>query len=256
MKLAQVALQLYTLRNHLKTPSEVAVAMKKVREIGYTAVQVSGMGPIDEAELLKILDGEGLTLCATHESSDMVLDEPEKVVERLRKLNCRLTAYPFPRGIDFSSDASVQELIEKLNRAGKVLHEAGQILTYHNHNHEFRKLDGKVILDLIYEKTDPRYLQGELDTYWVQMGGACTIDYINKLPNRLPMIHLKDFAVTEDNKPVFAEIGQGNMNFKDIIAAAEKVGCEWFIVEQDVCPGDEYDSVKMSFDYIAENLVS
>ena len=256
MNINQVALQLYTLRKHLSTPSDVAAAMKKVREIGYRAVQVSGMGPIEESELVTILDGEGLVLCATHEPSDMVLDEPEKVVERLRKLKCRLTAYPFPRGIDFGDEGSVSNLIEKLNNAGKVLHEAGQILTYHNHAHEYRKLKGKPILDLIYEKTDPRYVQGELDTYWVQMGGADILQEIGKLNNRLPMIHLKDCAVAETNQPVFAEIGQGNMNFKAIIAAAEKVGCEWFIVEQDVCPADEFDSVRMSFDYISENLLS
>lgn len=254
MNIQQVALQLYTLRDELKTPADIAASLQKVRAIGYEAVQASGLGPIGEAELLEILNGEGLTLCATHEPSERILDEPHKVVERLEKLDCSLTAYPFPRGIDFGSERSVRDLIEGLDRAGKILHKAGKTLTYHNHQHEFRKLDGEVILDLIYEETDPRYLQGEIDTYWVQYGGGDPVAYCEKLAGRLPLIHLKDYAVGEDSRPTFAEIGGGNLNFKAIIAAAEGSGCRWFVVEQDTTPGDPFDSVKRSFDYIKGNL--
>ena len=96
MKINQVALQLYTLRSELKTPSAIADTLKRVRAIGYEAVQASGLGPIDERELSNILNGEGLKLCATHEPSDMILNHPERVVERLAKLRCTYTAYPHP----------------------------------------------------------------------------------------------------------------------------------------------------------------
>ena len=56
MKLSQVALQLYTLRDYTKTPADIRHTLKKVRAIGYEAVQASGMGPIDDAELVEILD--------------------------------------------------------------------------------------------------------------------------------------------------------------------------------------------------------
>ncbi len=254
MDIQQVALQLYTLRDHLKTPADIATALKKVRAIGYQAVQASGLGPIDEAELVDILNGEGLTLCATHEPAQQILDEPERVAERLEKLDCKITAYPYPHGIDFGSEKSVHDLIARLDRAGEVLHRAGKTLAYHNHQHEFRKLGGTVILDLIYEKTDPRYLQGEIDTYWVQYGGGDVKAYCEKLAGRLPLIHLKDYAVGADNQPTFAEIGNGNLNFGDIIAAAERSGCEWFVVEQDTCAGDPFDSVRQSYAYIAAHL--
>jgi sugar phosphate isomerase/epimerase len=254
MKLDQVALQLYTLRDFTKTPKDVAATMKKVREIGYGAVQASAMGPIEEAEFLKILEGEGLTLCATHEPSDKLLDEPEQVAERLRKLRCKYTAYPSPRGVDFGSEASVEEWIKRLNHAGKVLHEAGQVLTYHNHHHEFRRLGGKTILERIFDQTDPRFIQGELDTYWVQHGGGDPVAWCQRLHNRLPLLHLKDYIVIEESKVTYAEIGNGNLDFKPIIDAAEKSGCEWFIVEQDTCPGDPFDSVRQSFEYIRDHL--
>jgi sugar phosphate isomerase/epimerase len=74
------------------------------------------------------------------------------------------------------------------------------------------------------------------------------------LEDRLPLIHLKDYAIDSDNKVTFAEIGYGNLNWMEIIAAADDSGCQWFIVEQDTCAGDPFDSLKMSFDYIRDNL--
>ena len=256
MNIQQVALQLYTLRDFLETPADIAATLKRVRATGYEAVQASGLGPIDENELLNILDSEGLTLCATHEPAQTILEEPERVVERLDKLNCPLTAYPFPHGVDFGSSQRVDTFIAQLNRAGEVLQRAGKTLMYHNHQHEFRKLDGRVILDLIYENSDPRYLQGEIDTYWVQYGGGDPVAYCEKLASRLPLVHLKDYAVGADSRPTMTEIGNGNLNFSAIIRAAEASGCEWFVVEQDTCAGDPFDSVQQSFDYIAAHLCS
>ena len=94
MQISQVGVQLYTLRDFLKTPADIAASMKKVRAIGYEAVQVSGMGPIEEGELVKILASEGLVCAATHEGSNDILDDPAKIVDRLGKLNCKYTAYP------------------------------------------------------------------------------------------------------------------------------------------------------------------
>lgn len=254
MKISQVAAQLYTIREFIKTPPEIASSLRKIREIGFEAVQVSGMGSINESELLKITEKEGLTICATHEPAQSILDTPHAVVERLKKLGCKYTAYPFPAGVDFTEGSEITALIQKLDAAGKVLREADLVLTYHNHAIELAKIGGKTILEHIYDTTDSRALQGEIDTYWIQAGGADPVQWCEKLAGRLPLLHLKDYAMSLENKPRFAEIGQGNLDWKRIIPAAEKSGCEWFIVEQDTCPGDPFISLKMSFDYIKANL--
>jgi len=256
MKITQVAAQLFTCRDTCKDAAGLAQTLTRLRKIGYTAVQVSGVGPIPSEELARILADTGLTCCATHEPSPMILDSPEKIVERLQTLKCKITAYPYPGGVDLSSRASVDNLIAKLQHAGEVLAQAGQTLCYHNHNCEFRKVDGKLILDLIYDGTTKSALQGEPDTYWVQYGGGDNIAWCKKLAGRLPIIHLKDYQTTAENKPNLCEIGSGVLDFKGIVAAAEASGCEWFSVEQDTCPGDPVDSLAISFRYIQENLVS
>ncbi len=255
MKISQVAVQLYTLRDFLKTPADIAATLRKVREIGYQAVQASGIGPIDPAELARMIAGEGLTLCATHESSVDILQDPAKVIAKMHALGCALTAYPFPNGVDFSKEADVAALIAGLRASGKRFREAGITLCYHNHAHEFRKLNGKVILERIYDEVPAADLKAELDTYWVQMGGADVVAWMDKMAGRQPIVHLKDCGVDKDNKTGFCEIGAGNLPWERIIAAADAGGTEWFAVEQDSTPGNPFDSVRQSFDYIQAHLV-
>jgi len=250
MKINQVAAQLYTLRDYIKTPAEIAVTLKKVRNIGYEAVQISGMGPIDEAELSRMMVGEGLTCCATHESGDAIINNTAWVIERLQKLNCRYTAYPWPAGIDFSKLENILDLAAKLDAAGKKMRKAGQVLTYHNHAMELVPVDGRTALEWIYEKSNKKNLQGEIDTFWIQNGGADPVAWCKKLKKRLPLIHLKDYTVN-GNTPNFAPVGHGNLNIPAIVTAAEKSGCEWFIVEQDDCYGrDPFGDLALSFNYL------
>jgi len=256
MKINQIAAQLYTCRDLTKTPADIAKTLKRVRQVGYTAVQVSGMGPIAEEELIKILDGEGLVCCATHENGDKIRNETQWVIDRLSKLNCKLTAYPWPAGVEMNDLNSLKSLCQDLDKAGELMAAAGQTLAYHNHGIEFVKTNNVTALDYIYNHTNPKFVQGEPDTYWIHYGGGDNVEWCQKLKNRLPMIHLKDYRFTMENKPEFCEIGNGTLNFKAIIAAAEASGCQWFIVEQDSTPGDPVDSLEVSFRYIQENLVS
>ena len=254
MKIEQVAAQLYTVREFTKTPQDIADTLKKVSRIGYRAVQLSKMGPIAEEDLVRLCRENGLTICATHEPAEQILDDPESIVRRLQKLDCKYTAYPIPREIDFGSIQAVSEFIIRLNNAGRVLNEAGCVLTYHNHQREFRKINGKIILEKIYDETNELYVQGEIDVYWIQYGGGDPVKWCFRLKDRLPLLHLKDYRINAENQIEFAEVCAGTLDIKAIIAAAEASGCQWFIVEQDTCPGDRFDSLALSFNYIRDNL--
>lgn len=256
MKLSQVAAQLYTVRNFCRDTAAFTASAKKIRSIGYTAVQLSGVGPIPEAEIVAICRGEGLTICATHEPSKKILDEPDAVIARLEALDCRYTAYPSPAGLDLGDAAQVETLARQLDAAGARLRAAGITLGYHNHALEFVKFRGATVLDYLFAETDPCHLVAELDTFWVHYGGYNVVDWCRKLRNRLPFIHLKDYGVNTKNAHEYREIGAGSLPFREIIAEAEAGGCEWFIVEQDETPGDPFDSLQQSFNYIKDHLVS
>ena len=206
------------------------------------------------AEAKKALDDVGMTICATHEPSDEILNEPEKVCARLNAIGVTQTAYPYPGGIDFKSEESVRTLARKLDAAGAMLAKGGITLSYHNHAIELTGFGETTVLDFIYRETNPAYLKAELDTYWIQFGGGDPAAWIERLAERVPILHLKDFGFGQDGKPFFAEIGHGNLNWPRILAAAEKAGTEWLVVEQDECPGDPFVSIRKSYDYLRRVL--
>jgi sugar phosphate isomerase/epimerase len=251
MRVAQIAAQLYTMRAFLGTAAEIAATLKKLRQIGYQAVELAGLGQVDEIELAKILEGEGITCCGTHEPH--VLSASATVVERLRKLNCRYAVLPFPAGIDMANPAHIDGLIAALEKTGAELRKAGHALAYHNHAIEFVQVNGKPVIQTIFEKTSPQNLQAEIDTYWVQFGGGDPVEWCQRLKDRLPLIHLKDYAFTMAGKPAMTEVGYGNLNWRKIIPAAEEAGCEWFVVEHDETPAP-FESLSKSFDWISKNL--
>ena len=254
MKISQVAAQLYTVRDFCKTPDDIARSLEKIAKIGYQAVQSSALGPIPDADLVQLCRDNGLTLCATHESIEDILDNPEKVIAHLQNLDCQHTAIGFPSGVDLGSKEGVLSFARRFESSAQKFVAAGLSASHHNHHHEFRKIEGKTIIEILLEQTQA--VTFELDTYWVQYGGANPTTYCEKCDGRLPLLHLKDYWVDNDSKPGFCEIGNGNLEFPSIIAAAEKSGCEWFIVEQDSTPADPFDSLQISFDFIKTHLVA
>jgi sugar phosphate isomerase/epimerase len=255
MNLSQIAATLFTVRDHCTNASDLAATAGKLRAIGYQAVQLSKLDKVEPEEIVKIMDGEGLEICSTHEPGADILDRPEKVIEKLNRLGCSLTAYPYPQGIDFSDAGKVEEFVKRLDSAGARLRAAGITLGYHNHDLEFATIHGSPVLEYIYQHTETKNLVGELDTYWVRCGGGDCVDWCRRLKGRMPFIHLKDYAPNPEGGASYCEIGRGTLPFAQIMAEAERSGCRWYIVEQDTCPGDPFESLKISFDYLKGKIV-
>lgn len=248
MKASQIAAQLYTVRDFCTSADALAESAKKLRAIGYEVAQVSGVsGDVPAKDIRRILADEGISICATHENGDLIRKNPLAVVERLKTLGVAHTAYPYPGGVDFADPAAVKAMVVDLDAAGAVLRENGCTLSYHNHAIEFTRIGDEVLMDYIARATSPDNLKFELDTYWVQYGGADPVAWCKKVPGRMPILHCKDYGYGTDNKAFFAEIGYGNLDFPAIVAAADASGCEWFVVEQDTCPGDPFVSLEKSY---------
>ena len=86
------------------------------------------------------------------------------------------------------------------------------------------------------------------------MGGCDPAEWVAKYPGRQILFHLKDFFPLPFANTM-APVGTGNLNWNKIVAAAEKAGVQWFIVEQDRCAKDPFECLKDSFDYLTENFV-
>ncbi len=240
----QIAAQLYTLRSFLKTPSDIAETMKKVKAIGYDAVQVSGVGPIDPYELKKIVDGEGLTICATHVSFDSMRDETSRVIDEHKLWGCKHIAIGGMPTVYRNAEGFKKFAVEA-SEVVRRFAEAGLTFSYHNHSFELEKFDGRLGLDILFEDADPDLFNFEIDTYWIQNGGGDPAAWIRKVKGRGPLVHFKDMTV-RDAKPIMAEVGEGNLNWPAILDACKDSGVEWYIVEQDICERDPFESLGIS----------
>jgi sugar phosphate isomerase/epimerase len=246
----RIALSLWTVRRHLQSSAEIARSFERVREIGYEQVELVGLPPLPARELRELADAAGLRICASHEDPLEIVEEPRRVADRLEALGCRLVVYPRPH-LPLTTLEQVAELSDALSRAGELLRSRGRLLAYHNHALEFRKLGGKAILDLIYERTDPFMVHAELDTYCVQLGGGDPAGYCARLSGRLPLLQLTDYAVGDDDQPTTAALGEGNLNLPVILREAEAAACELYVVEQDPAPDDDaFSLIAKSFGYL------
>jgi len=252
MKKERIAVQLSSVRDYCNDAHEIVETLKKIRSIGFRAVELSSVGPLPPHELARVLVGEGLTCCSTHEDVEELLTDPESVIERLNMLDCKVTVYPSPRGQDLSSTDGVKRLSKALNRSGRLFAKAGITLAYHNHNIEFHRLNGKTVFDWLMAETDPKAVAAELDTYWVQAGGADPVEMLGRMKSRVPVLHIKDYGVDIRGKATFEEIGYGNLDWDRILSAARRAGCRWYVVEQDSDweNADPFQSLKMSLSYL------
>ncbi len=246
-----LAAQMYTLREFTKTPSDIAATLAKVKKIGYGAVQLSALGPIDPKELAKILHNEGLVCCATHVSLDQMKNQNEKTLEDHKLWGCKYTAI----GGFFVKDAPTTQtwtdFIREYNQVAQSYAGTGLSIGYHNHSHELAHYDGKPALQILIDGLD-QSIWFEIDTYWITHGGGDPAAWIRKVKGRIPCIHLKDMVVNHQRQPLMAEVGEGNLNWPEILKACRESGVEWYIVEQDTCQRDPFESLAISLRHCHE----
>jgi sugar phosphate isomerase/epimerase len=222
------ALQLYTVRD--MAAKDFAGTMKKVAGVGYKRVELAGYGSAKDAKSAKqALDDAGLKAVSGHFAIDLLENKPDQVMEDAMTLGIDTVVCPFlPE--DRRKDANGYEATAKvLQRAAEQLHGQGIILGYHNHNFEFQKYDGKYGIEILMENTPRHLVCAEVDVYWVKFADVDPVEFINKLGDRVRALHLKDMK--QDKR--FAPVGTGIIDFKAVLAAAEKNGVRWGIVEQD-----------------------
>ena len=246
MTQTQLAAQMYTLREFSKDAVQLAKTLAKVKAIGYDAVQISGVCAIEYADLKKLLDDNGLYCCATHISFEKMRDETAKVIEEHQLIGCKYPAIGGLPGTYRNADG-FPRFAKEATEVGKKLAAGGCYFGYHNHSFELEKFGKRTGLQILYEDSCPEFFKAEIDTYWIQHGGGDPAQWIADLAGRIPLVHLKDMTV-RNGQPIMAEVGEGNLNWPKIIDTCKKSGVEWYIVEQDTCERDPFDSLKISLE--------
>ncbi len=246
----KIGAQLYTVREFCKTPEALTETLKKVADIGYKTVQVSGVCDYgDGTWLKKELDALSLDCVLTHYSPDKLRLEPAAVVDVHNALDCKYIGIGSVKGgLD---DEKYQKFVEDYKPSAELFAARGKYFMFHNHWMEFCKLsDGRRFIEAMAEDFSADIMGFTFDTYWAQFAGADSVEWIRRLSGRVPCLHLKDMACVDKVQQMRA-VGEGNMNFPSIISAAEDAGTEFLLVEQDHCNGlDPFDCLASSYKYL------
>ncbi len=253
--------QLYSLRNYCKTLEDTVKTLEKVKAIGYTAIQLSGVAPMkdDPMGLAQAIRESGLTACCTHTNYDQLLNDTDTAIANHKAWGVRHVAIgslPTQYAMD---QAGIDAFVADIRKFLPKLQAEGMDFSYHNHSFEFFKLpDGRTWLQSLYETAPADVLKAELDVHWVTAGGGSPAAWIRGLGARQPLLHLKDFIMhrkTAENRwdveRRFAPIGSGNLDWPEVFKAAEEVGVEYMLVEQDDCYGaDPFGEMEKSYNFV------
>ena len=244
----QIGAQFYTVREFCQTPEGLAESLKKVADIGYRTVQISGTCPFDAKWLKGELDKNGLQCVITHTPVPRLTGELDQVIADHETLGCDHIGLGFWAFDAARDNQTYERFMETFVPVAKKIHESGRLFMYHNHDGEFRKLpNGKLVLESLMEEIPAELMGFTLDTFWVQAGGGDPAQWLEKLAGRIPCIHLKDFAYGRS----MAVVGEGNINFDRVFEKAEAGGTQYMLVEQDDCHGeDPFACLARSYAYL------
>lgn len=242
----EIGAQLFTVRDFCKDISSLSETLKKVADIGYKNVQVSGVCAYEPEWLKEQLDKNGLKCVLTHVPLERLRDEAEKVSREHDVLDCKYIGLGY-YGFGNEKGNCYEDFVKDLKPAARALKENGKYFMFHNHDNEFKHINGKVIYGMLADEFAPDEMGFTLDTYWVQVGGGDPAYWLERLSGRVPCIHLKDCAYGRK----MAVLGEGNINFDRVFEKAESSGTRYMLVEQDDCSGeDPFNCLKRSYDYL------
>jgi len=262
-----LALQLYTIRDAMQT--DVPGSLKQVSDIGFKYLELAGYADrkfyqMEPADFKKLVEDLGMEILSSHtnvEAEGITLDNAKIMAEDHAKLGVKYCVQPWvvpeARTVD-----SYKKMVQDWNTVGKIMKENGIQFGYHNHNFEFANLNGTVpFFDIIMADLDKEIII-ELDLFWTNKAGHNPVDLFNRYPGRFELWHMKDMYTNEtpkfttDGETDFAPVGEGVINFKEILAAKEIAGMKYMIVEQDATKdGLPFDAIKTSITNLTTEIL-
>lgn len=235
----EIGIQLYSVRNEVK--KDLKGTLQKVRAMGIKELEGGELYGMDILTYRKMLDQMGYKMVSIGVDYDAMKGDLTKTIADAKALGATYVVcfWIGHNGNEFGSK-EIDEAAARFNRAGKILKEAGLDFCYHPHGYEFRPSVAGTLFDDLVAKTNPAYVNFELDVYWAKQGCADPVSLINKYPSRMKMLHLKDREHgTQCNDTGGADeetnvvLGKGDVNIKAVMKAAKKAGVKHYFIEDE-----------------------
>ena len=260
----EVAVQLYSVRDLIGNAEKYAAnheaVLGEIAAMGYTAVEAAnyndGLFYGRTPEQFKAdVEAAGLQVLSSHCNHGMSAEEYESgdfsaslawwddCIAAHKAAGMKYIVIPWANVPETLGD--LQTYCGYLDAIGKKCAENGMAFGYHNHSHEFRKVEGETMLDYMIQHTDPAYVFFQMDVYWAVIGDAAPVEYFKKYPGRFKVLHVKDHV----------EIGQSGMvGFDAIFSNTGIAGTADYVVEMEAFTDNDWKAgLKASIDYLSNS---
>jgi sugar phosphate isomerase/epimerase len=225
--------------------------------MGYTAIEAANY---DNGKLYGVtpeqfkadIEAAGMKVLSSHVGHNLSGDELksgnfdgalkwwEQCIDAHKRAGMKYIVNP---GVNYPKTLAEAEVIcNYLNKVGEMVNAAGMKFGYHNHSHEFGKVENKVWYDYMVEHTDADKVFFEMDVYWAVRGQVSPVEYFKKYPGRFTLLHIKDHK----------EFGESGMvGFDAIFNNADVAGLKHLVVELEGSNRPNIlDGMKVCADYL------
>lgn len=238
-KSAPVGLELYSFRDQFA--KDVPGTLTKVKQMGFRDVEVAGTYGMSTGDFRKLLDQNGLKAIGVGASFEDLDRNVPKVLAEARALGAKyVVCFWIPHAGDAFTIQNAEQAVDVFNTAGSLLAQNGISLCYHTHGYEFQTYKDGTFFDYLAENFDPKFVNFEMDVFWVKSPGYDPVALLQKYPKRFPLMHLKDRKPgTPDNNTGKADVesnvtlGQGDVGIAAIMKQAKKSGVKHYFIEDE-----------------------
>lgn len=239
-----VGLELYSVRDELKNDPEGT--LRAVAKMGYQCVEF--YDPYFEwteaqaKQMRNVMDELGIRCYSTHNDEVNFTDAK---IDHARELNLIIgSKYMVQAWSDPKPTLDGwKTLADRLNSAAEKLRPSGLKVGYHNHDAEWKPIDGKRPIEIIASNTSPAIML-QLDVGTCLEAGADPVSWIQANPGRIRSIHCKDWS-PDPNVGYKTLFGEGKADWKAIFRTAENTGgVEYYLVEQEGSRYPELETAK------------
>jgi sugar phosphate isomerase/epimerase len=245
-KVKNPGIQLYTFRKEMM--ADATGTLKQLAALGIKQIESArsekgnyyGLRP---AEIKKICNDLGMTLRSGHVHLDDKWQQTMNDAVEAGQEYLICSSMP----ANGQTVSNYTKVAEAFNKAGEECNKLNMKFGYHNHEYEFEQEGGRVLYDVLLNKTDPKLVHMELDLGWVIVGGKNPLDYFNKYPGRFPLWHLKDMNLSKKES---TEFGKGSLDIKTMLRNSEKSGLKYFFVEQEEYASTPLESMQHNMNYL------
>lgn len=235
----EIGLQLYSLRHEFE--KDVPGTFSKIRDMGIREIEMGSTYGLSFGEIIKILAINNLTVLSYGTDFEKLDKFPEMVADEARSYGAKfVVVFWLPHQKDGLTRADADAAAQVLNKAGKILQLNGMMLCYHPHGFEFVEDSQGSVFDYFVHSLDSRYVQLELDVFWVKQAGYDPVKTLRKYGNRVVLLHLKDRKKgTPNSKDGHAPdetnvvLGSGDVDIRAIILEARRLGIKHAFIEDE-----------------------